>query len=72
MSAVPVPDPTIKRQRMILTGDVPSPINPPKGCRFHTRCPFATSICRTTQPQWERVADTHYVACHRWRELPAP
>jgi len=64
LSAVPVPDPTIKRQRMILTGDVPSPINPPSGCRFHTRCPFAFDRCRTEEPALKAVGDGHMSACH--------
>ena len=64
LSAVPVPDPTIKRQRMILTGDVPSPINPPKGCRFHTRCPFAYDRCRTEEPALKAVGNGHMSACH--------
>jgi peptide/nickel transport system ATP-binding protein len=70
ISAIPVPDPTRKRERIVLQGDVPSPVNPPSGCRFHTRCPFAAPICSATAPQWEAVAPQHFVACHRWRELP--
>ena len=64
LSAVPVPDPTVKRQRMILTGDVPSPINPPPGCRFHTRCPFAFDRCRQEEPVLRSVGDGHQSACH--------
>jgi peptide/nickel transport system ATP-binding protein len=64
LSAVPVPDPTVKRQRMILTGDVPSPIRPPSGCRFHTRCPFAFDRCRQEEPPLQPVADGHLSACH--------
>jgi len=71
ISAIPVPDPHRKRERIVLQGDVPSPIDPPSGCRFHTRCPFAVPICSTAQPPWEEVATGHYVACYRWRELPA-
>jgi len=59
-----VPDPTIKRQRIILTGDVPSPINPPSGCRFHTRCPFAFDRCRTEEPALRAVGDGQVSACH--------
>jgi peptide/nickel transport system ATP-binding protein len=70
ISAIPVPDPRRKRERIVLQGDVPSPINPPSGCRFHTRCPFATEICKTTPPAWETVSPGHNVACHHWRELP--
>ena len=64
LSAVPVPDPTAKRQRIILTGDVPSPINPPSGCRFHTRCPFAFDRCRTEEPQLRVIGGGHSSACH--------
>ncbi len=64
LSAVPVPDPTVKRQRMILTGDVPSPINPPPGCRFHTRCPFVIARCKTEEPVLKQVGDGHLSACH--------
>src|SRR5699024_11709036 len=51
LSAIPIPDPEIKKERIILKGDVPSPINPPTGCRFHTRCTFATELCQTEKPQ---------------------
>jgi len=64
LSAVPVPDPTAKRQRIILTGDVPSPINPPSGCRFHTRCPFAFDRCRSEEPLLRPVGESHVSACH--------
>ena len=64
LSAVPVPDPTAKRQRIILTGDVPSPINPPTGCRFHTRCPFAFDRCRVEEPVLRTVGEGHVSACH--------
>ena len=65
LSAVPVPDPTAKRQRIILTGDVPSPINPPSGCRFHTRCPFAFDRCRVEEPVLRPVGrGRHVSACH--------
>jgi oligopeptide/dipeptide ABC transporter ATP-binding protein len=66
LSAVPVPDPVIARQRMHvpLGGEVPSPINPPSGCRFHPRCPLAQPICRTEEPLLRRVANGHQVACH--------
>jgi oligopeptide transport system ATP-binding protein len=67
LSAVPVPDPSVerKRERIILTGDVPSPLFPPRGCVFHTRCPIAIEECRTTLPEWRNMGSEHYVACHR-------
>jgi oligopeptide/dipeptide ABC transporter ATP-binding protein len=64
LSAVPVPDPQAKRKRIILTGDVPSPINPPPGCRFHTRCPYAEARCKVEEPQMREVHPGHFVACH--------
>jgi len=65
ISAVPVPDPEHKTTRIILPGEVPSPINPPKGCRFHPRCPHATDICRDLAPKFEdRLVQGHFVACH--------
>jgi len=64
LSAVPVPDPAARRKRIILAGDVPSPIDPPAGCRFHTRCPYAFDRCRTEEPKMVEVAPSHYAACH--------
>ena len=64
LSAVPVPDPRAARQRIILSGDVPSPVNPPPGCRFHTRCPYAFDRCRTEVPAMKEVAPGHFAACH--------
>ena len=64
LSAVPVPDPTIKRQRVILRGDVPSPINPPSGCRFHTRCPLVFDRCRVEEPILRKVETGQMSACH--------
>jgi oligopeptide/dipeptide ABC transporter ATP-binding protein len=59
-----LPDPRIKRERLLLEGDVPSPINPPSGCRFHTRCPFAFARCRSEEPQLREVLPGRIVACH--------
>ena len=63
MSAIPVPNPRLKRQRTILKGDVPSPLNPPKGCRFHPRCPIADKICSEQEPEFREAAAGHFVAC---------
>lgn len=64
LSAVPIPNPELKRKKIILQGDVPSPINPPPGCHFHTRCPYAEKQCRVDEPALRSVADGHEVACH--------
>jgi len=64
LSAVPVPDPRSARKRIILAGDVPSPVNPPSGCRFHTRCPLAIERCRVEVPRMKEVAAGHFAACH--------
>ena len=64
LSAVPVPDPTIKRKRIILKGDVPNPANPPSGCKFHTRCPYVTEKCKEVEPEFRKIAEGHEVACH--------
>ncbi|KQL48546.1 peptide ABC transporter ATP-binding protein [Brevibacillus choshinensis] len=64
LSAIPVPDVTKKQERIILRGDVPSPINPPQGCRFHTRCPYAVDRCKTEVPALTSLHQTHQVACH--------
>ena len=64
ISAVPVPDPSVRRQRIVLEGDVPSPLEPPSGCRFHTRCAFAAERCRTQTPVLRPVGGDHAVACH--------
>ena len=65
LSAVPVPDPAAGgRKRIVLEGDVPSPINPPAGCRFHTRCPYVEPRCRIEEPAWREVRPQHWVACH--------
>lgn len=65
LSSVPIPDPRAKRERIILQGDVPSPVNPPSGCSFHTRCPYKMDICTTTVPPLRESAESnHFVACH--------
>jgi oligopeptide/dipeptide ABC transporter ATP-binding protein len=64
IAAAPVPDPRARRERLVLEGDVPSPLNPPSGCRFHTRCPYATDRCRSEEPQLKPLANGHLVACH--------
>ena len=71
LSAVPTPDPHAQKKRIILGGDVPSPINPPAGCRFHTRCPYAVERCRAEEPAMKEVRPGHFVACHL-REGVAP
>jgi peptide/nickel transport system ATP-binding protein/oligopeptide transport system ATP-binding protein len=65
MSAIPIPDPRVKRERIILTGDVPSPLNPPSGCRFNPRCPVAMDHCKVEEPAFKEVSPAHWAAC--WR-----
>jgi oligopeptide/dipeptide ABC transporter ATP-binding protein len=71
ISSIPVPDPKLvkSRRKLLLLGEIPSPMNPPSGCRFHTRCPYAKEVCRTEEPKIEEISEGHYVACHLWREL---
>jgi oligopeptide transport system ATP-binding protein len=64
LSAIPIPNPEVKRERILLEGDVPSPINPPPGCHFHTRCRYATPVCSEMVPEWKEVKPGHFVACH--------
>ena len=67
LSAVPIPDPVVERtrERIILTGDVPNPSNPPSGCNFHPRCPIAIDLCREEDPEWREIQTGHWVSCHR-------
>jgi oligopeptide/dipeptide ABC transporter ATP-binding protein len=67
VSAVPVPNPDFKKKRIILQGDVPSPANPPKGCRFHPRCSKAMEICSKEEPPLKEIEDNHFVACHLYK-----
>jgi len=69
LSAIPIPDPALekRRKRIVLTGDIPSPVNPPSGCRFHTRCPIAFDRCKTEEPPLREYAPGHFAACH-WVE----
>lgn len=64
LSSIPHPNPRIKQEKINLKGEIPSPINPPSGCTFHTRCPFATEICRQAVPERKEVSSGHFVACH--------
>jgi oligopeptide transport system ATP-binding protein len=74
LSAVPIPDPkrNAARERLVLQGDVPSPIDPPPGCSFHTRCPWATEVCRTDEPALLEHAAAHVAACHHPRNVEEP
>src|SRR5476649_2092703 len=64
LAAVPIPDPKVKRQKKVLQGDVPSPVNPPPGCAFHTRCPYVMARCKDVAPRLAEVAPGNFVACH--------
>jgi oligopeptide transport system ATP-binding protein len=74
LSAVPIPDPKLnaQRERLVLEGDVPSPIDPPSGCRFHTRCPWMTDVCRDVEPELEELQPAHVAACHHPRNMDEP
>jgi oligopeptide transport system ATP-binding protein len=71
LSAVPVPDPKIVRanKRIVLSGDIPSPLNAPSGCPFHTRCPYATDVCSQSMPEFEEIEKGHFIACHRAKDI---
>jgi oligopeptide/dipeptide ABC transporter ATP-binding protein len=72
MSAIPKPKPRNKRDRIILKGDVPSPLNPPAGCRFHPRCPVAQEDCALSEPQLRELRPGHFVACHHAEDNLSP
>lgn len=65
MAAVPEPDPTAERTRLLISGEVPTPVNPPSGCRFHPRCPMVEDRCSKSEPKWAEVSNGHFVACHK-------
>ncbi len=69
LSAIPHLDPDAKKTAIKLEGEIPSPINPPSGCKFHTRCPFAQDRCKAEAPEWRELDDDHFVACHFAEEL---
>ena len=71
ISAVPIPDPDLQPARLarVLSGEPPSPLNPPSGCVYRTRCPHAVAVCQERVPAWEEADGDRQVACHRWREL---
>ena len=68
LSAIPIPDPTIKKERIILEGSIPSALNPPSGCKFHTRCRHAMDICKVEEPIKKQISDSHYVFCHLYND----
>ena len=69
LNAVPVPDPDLKKEKALLTGDIPSPANPPKGCAFHTRCKACMDICKTDRPMLKEIEHGHFAACHLYTDL---
>lgn len=69
LSAIPKAHPKMRKQRILLKGEMPSPVNPPSGCKFHNRCPYAKEICEKEAPLLEEARQGHFVACHRWQEI---
>ena len=69
LSAIPIPDPRLRRERIVLSGEVANPANPPSGCYFHPRCKYAKDICAKEEPEWREVNPGHFVACHFAEEL---
>jgi oligopeptide transport system ATP-binding protein len=67
LSAVPIPDPTVKKDRPLLTGDIPSPANPPQGCAFHTRCEECMEVCKIVRPELKEIEPGHFAACHLYQ-----
>ena len=72
LSAIPQPDPRARSERAHVRGEVANPANPPSGCYYHPRCPYAEEICRTQAPAWEQIEPGHYVRCHRAHEITLP
>ncbi|MGE5707795.1 MAG: ABC transporter ATP-binding protein, partial [Bacteroidota bacterium] len=70
IAAIPLPNPAAKRERVLLEGDLPSPLDPPAGCRFHTRCPKALAVCKTIEPPFLALEEGHHVACHLYTKAP--
>jgi oligopeptide/dipeptide ABC transporter ATP-binding protein len=68
VSAIPIPDPRAKKKKILLKGEVPSPLNPPKGCRFSTRCPLVQPTCNDVEPALLKIKEDHLVACHYWEK----
>jgi peptide/nickel transport system ATP-binding protein len=68
-SAIPIPDPTVKMNRIVLSGSIPSPANPPEGCKFHTRCAQCMEKCKTEVPQQKEIEPGHYVVCHLYDDV---
>lgn len=69
-SAIPTPDPAVKKKRIVLEGSIPSPASPPKGCKFHTRCPYAMEQCKSAVPAQREIEPGHFVVCHLYEKEP--